>query len=182
MTSIIRFTPLSGAQDEKPLCYLLQVDEFRFLLDCGWDENLDLEVVENIRKHLHSIDAVLLSHPDIYHVGALPYLVGKCGLNCPIYATIPVHKMGQMFVYDFYQSHHNYKNFEHYTLDDVDAAFDKIEQLKYSQHVSLKGRGHGLSITPYLAGHMIGGTMWKIKQEGEEDIIYAVDFNHKKEM
>jgi len=50
MTSIIRFTPLSGAQDEKPLCYLLQVDEFRFLLDCGWDENLDLEVVENIRK------------------------------------------------------------------------------------------------------------------------------------
>lgn len=51
---------------------------------------------------MHSIDAVLLSHPDIYHVGALPYLVGKCGLSCPIYATIPVHKMGQMFVYDFY--------------------------------------------------------------------------------
>lgn len=50
MTSIIRFTPLSGAQDEKPLCYLLQVDEFRFLLDCGWNENLDMEVVENIRK------------------------------------------------------------------------------------------------------------------------------------
>ena len=44
------------------------------------------------------------------------------------------------------------------------------------------GRGHGLSITPYLAGHMIGGTMWKIMKEGEEDIIYAVDFNHKKEM
>jgi len=29
---------------------------------------------------------------------------------------------------------------------------------------------------------MIGGTMWKIMKEGEEDIIYAVDFNHKKEM
>lgn len=182
MTSIIRFTPLSGAKDEKPLCYLLQVDEFRFLLDCGWNENLDMEVVENIRKHMHSIDAVLLSHPDIYHVGALPYLVGKCGLSCPIYATIPVHKMGQMFVYDFYLSHHNYKDFEFYSLDDVDTTFEKIEQLKYSQHVSLKGRGHGLSITPYLAGHMIGGTMWKIMKEGEEDIIYAVDFNHKKEI
>ena len=44
------------------------------------------------------------------------------------------------------------------------------------------GRGHGLSITPYAAGHMIGGTMWKIMKEGEEDIIYAVDYNHKKEM
>jgi len=53
-------------------------------------------------RHIHSIDAVLLSHPDLYHVGALPYLVGKCGLSCPIYATIPVYKMGQMFLYDFY--------------------------------------------------------------------------------
>lgn len=39
-----------------------------------------------------------------------------------------------------------------------------------------------MSITPYAAGHMIGGTMWKITKEGEEDIIYAVDYNHKKEM
>ena len=47
-------------------------------------------------------------------------------------------------------------------------CFERIIQLKYSQHVSLKGRGHGLSITPYAAGHMIGGTMWKIMKEGEE--------------
>lgn len=44
-----------------------------------------------------------------------------------------------------------------------------------------KGKGHGLTITPYAAGHMIGGTMWKIVKDGEEDIIYAVDYNHKKE-
>lgn len=43
------------------------------------------------------------------------------------------------------------------------------------------GKGHGLTITPYAAGHMIGGTMWKIVKDGEEDIIYAVDYNHKKE-
>ena len=36
-------------------------------------------------------------------MGALPYLVGKCGLHCPIYTTIPVYKMGQMFMYDLYQ-------------------------------------------------------------------------------
>ena len=34
---------------------------------------------------------------------------------------------------------------------------------------------------PLPAGHMIGGTVWKIMKDGEEDIIYAVDFNHKKE-
>lgn len=44
------------------------------------------------------------------------------------------------------------------------------------------GKGHGLSITPLPAGHMIGGTIWKIVKDGEEEIVYAVDFNHKREM
>ena len=28
---------------------------------------------------------------------------------------------------------------------------------------------------------MIGGAIWKISKEGEEEIVYAVDYNHKKE-
>ena len=42
------------------------------------------------------------------------------------------------------------------------------------------GKGQGIRITPYAAGHMIGGTIWKITKETEE-IVYAVDYNHKKE-
>ncbi|KAM5274528.1 cleavage and polyadenylation specificity factor subunit 2 isoform 2-T2 [Ctenodactylus gundi] len=182
MTSIIKLTTLSGVQEESALCYLLQVDEFRFLLDCGWDEHFSLDIIDSLRKHVHQIDAVLLSHPDPLHLGALPYAVGKLGLNCAIYATIPVYKMGQMFMYDLYQSRHNTEDFMLFTLDDVDAAFDKIQQLKFSQIVNLKGKGHGLSITPLPAGHMIGGTIWKIVKDGEEEIVYAVDFNHKREI
>lgn len=47
--------------------------------------------------------------------------------------------------------------------------------------LSFQGKGHGLQITPLPAGHMIGGTIWKILKEGEEEIVYAVDYNHKKE-
>lgn len=114
-------------------------------------------------------------------MGALPYLVGKLGLNCPIYATIPVYKMGQMFMYDLFMSHYNMYDFELFSLDDIDQAFEKIIQLKYNQSVSLKGKGYGITITPLAAGHMIGGTIWKIVKVGEEDIVYATDFNHKKE-
>ncbi|MEE6494366.1 hypothetical protein FKM82_017112 [Ascaphus truei] len=182
MTSIIKLTTLSGAQEESAVCYLLQVDEFRFLLDCGWDENFSMDIIDSLRKHVHQVDAVLLSHPDPLHLGALPYAVGKMGLNCAIYATIPVYKMGQMFMYDLYQSRHNTEDFNLFSLDDVDSAFDKIQQLKFSQIVNLKGKGHGLSITPLPAGHMIGGTIWKIVKDGEEEIVYAVDFNHKREI
>lgn len=181
MTSIIKLHALSGAMDESPPCYILQIDDFRFLLDCGWNEKFDLDFIKELKRHVHMIDAVLISYPDPLHLGALPYLVGKCGLSCPVYATIPVYKMGQMFMYDLYQSHYNMEDFNLFNLDDVDAAFDKVIQLKYNQTVQMKGKGYGLSIVPMPAGHMLGGTMWKIMKMGEEDVIYAVDFNHKKE-
>jgi len=38
-----------------------------------------------------------------------------------------------------FQSRHNTEEFTLFTLDDVDMAFDKIETLKYSQTLNLKG-------------------------------------------
>ena len=45
-----------------------------------------------------------------------------------------------MFHFMSLQSRNNTEDFDMFTLDDVDAAFDKIIQLKYSQTVSLKGK------------------------------------------
>jgi cleavage and polyadenylation specificity factor subunit 2 len=89
--------------------------------------------------------------------------------------------MGQMFMYDIYSSRANNEDFELFTLDDIDLAFEKIHQLKYSQTFNLTGKGQGLQITPLPGGHVIGGTIWKILKEGEEEIIYAVDYNQHKE-
>lgn len=107
-------------------------------------KDLSLYYIKNIyfgscSRHINSIDAVLLSHSDPLHLGALPYAVGKLGLNCPIYATLPIYKMGQMFMYDLYQSHKNVSEFDMFSLDDVDIAFDRITQLKYNQSVDMKG-------------------------------------------
>jgi len=41
-----------------------------------------------------------------------------------------------------FQSRHNMEEFELFTLDDVDAAFDKIIQLKYNQSVPMKGTSY----------------------------------------
>lgn len=182
MTSIIKLCPLSGGcGSEDPHCYILEVDNFTFLLDCGWDSKFSDSILKELKRHVSKIDAVLLSHPDHLHLGALPYAVGKLGLSCPIYATVPVFKMGQMFLYDLYQSRHNMEDFDLFSLDEVDRTFDMITQLKFNQTINLTGKGAGLTVTPIPAGHMIGGSIWKIVKEGEEDIVYAVDYNHKRE-
>ena len=41
-------------------------------------------------------------------------------------------------------------------------------------------KGEGIVIAPHIAGHLLGGTIWKITKDGE-DVVYAVDFNHRKE-
>jgi len=169
--------PIYGASEYDPLCYLLEIDDTKILLDCGWDINFDVSLLKPLEPIAKQIHAVLLSHADIAHLGALPYAVGKLGLRANIYATAPVYKMGLMFMYDAYESRSSCENFEIFNLDDVDAAFEKCQQLKYLQRTMLAG---GIEITPHLAGHIVGGTIWKIKKETEE-IVYAVDFNHKKE-
>ncbi|KAI8820645.1 beta-lactamase-like protein [Fimicolochytrium jonesii] len=180
MTAYVKFTPLSGARNEDPLCYLLEVDEAKILLDCGWSERFDPEDLVELRRVAKQVDAVLFSHGDIEHLGAYPYAFGHLGLNCPAYATFPVHDMGQITMYDAFQSRASAEEFSTFTLDHVDAAFDKMVTLRYSQPFSLSGKCNGITVTAYLAGHTVGGTIWKIKKD-TDDIVYAVDYNHKKD-
>lgn len=53
-------------------------------------------------------------------------MVGKLELKCPIYATTPVYKMGEMFMYDLYQSRHHEEEFSLFSLDDIDQAFEQV--------------------------------------------------------
>uniref|UniRef100_A0A1I8HSY1 Cleavage and polyadenylation specificity factor subunit 2 n=1 Tax=Macrostomum lignano TaxID=282301 RepID=A0A1I8HSY1_9PLAT len=179
-TCIVKLRAFSGAQSETPPCFLLQIDEFKLLLDCGWDSSFKADYVEQLKPVTKEIDAVLLSHSDPFYIGALPYLVGRCGLTCPIYSTVPVRRMGQMMLYDLHASHATVEEFNLFSLDDIDAAFDRVHQLKYQQTVTFEGKGHGIAITPLPAGHSLGATLWKIV-DGEEEIVYALGYNHKKE-
>lgn len=45
----------------------------------------------------------------------------------------------EQFMYDWYLSRYNAEDFKLFDLDDVDNAFDKVVQLKYSQSIPLKG-------------------------------------------
>ena len=173
----------------------MQVYDLVILLDCGWDERCSKELLSPLKDVSGHLDAVLLTHPDPLHLGALPVLVRPplCGsgyqitsihcacalyldmlwhlgqevlrsscrcqaveplgcisiciglqvgqLKCtaPIYATYPVNKMGQMFLYDQCLNRAAVSEFDAYDLNDVDAAFAHITTLKYQQVFSLSG-------------------------------------------
>ncbi|TDH68560.1 hypothetical protein CCR75_005669 [Bremia lactucae] len=180
--AVITFTPLYGVHSSVPCCaYLLEVDDVCILLDCGWTDTYDVELLKPLQRVVDRIDLVLVSHLDMEHMGALPYAMGKLGLNAPIYGTLPVHRMGQIALYDAFQAKTKHdRDFSLFSLDDVDLVFERFKQLKYSEKLTLTSSGEGIVITPHVAGHLIGGALWKIMKE-TDDIIYAVDYNHRSE-
>src|ERR1700679_3939483 len=103
MSGVSTLTPLYGVDGASPYCFLLRCDEYTLLLDCGWDEDWDPSLLQPLISLISEIDAVLISHSSIEHLGALPYVRSKMGLTCPVYATTPIHRMGSMVLYDAYQ-------------------------------------------------------------------------------
>ncbi|KDO26595.1 hypothetical protein SPRG_07999 [Saprolegnia parasitica CBS 223.65] len=177
---VITFTPLYGVQSAEPsCCYLLEVDDICILLDCGWTDDFDVGLLEPLARVIDKIDLVLISHPDLAHMGALPYAMGTLGLKAPVYATLPVYRMGEIVLYEAFQARtKDDLAFNLFSLDDVDHVLETFIQLKYSQKLRLSGQGEGIYITPHAAGHLIGGSIWSIVKETDE-IIYAVDYNHR---
>lgn len=47
---IITFTPVYGVTADQPFCFLLKINDFNLLLDCGWDESFDESLLEPLKK------------------------------------------------------------------------------------------------------------------------------------
>lgn len=61
MTSIIKFRPLSGGMMpthsalSPPHAYLLELDQFTFLCDCGWNAQFDMAFMHELKAVVHKV-------------------------------------------------------------------------------------------------------------------------------
>jgi len=118
----ITITPLSASP--LPPTYHLTVDGASILLDCGaYDKGSETTLshdaadaagaptaeqvdayLSTLRALAPSLNLVLLSHPLSTSLGLLPYLRAKCGLRCPVYATLPTREMGRYAVEEWVEA------------------------------------------------------------------------------
>jgi Cft2 family RNA processing exonuclease len=54
MSTIIHFKPLYGALSEDPICYLLVIDDCKILLDCGWNDFFDTNLLKPLQEYVFS--------------------------------------------------------------------------------------------------------------------------------
>ncbi len=188
----IRLTPLVGGKSGGGVCCFLEVGGLRILLDCGCSSDLDYSAFDKLIKDIidtGGIDAVLISHADIHHLGALPALLGRNGVqNVPVICTLPVYKFGQIVLYDYFLN----KQMEgkeistKYNLEDIDCAFSQVHTVKYSQNFKIptsttSRKVSDISVCALPSGRTIGGSIWRIRC-GPAEILYTMDVNLRKEV
>ena len=62
----------------------------------GWDERFDPSALSELKRFAPEVDFVLLSHPDLAHVGALPYDVphsAHCASICMLHRGLASARM-----------------------------------------------------------------------------------------
>ncbi|KAL4401214.1 mRNA polyadenylation protein [Malassezia pachydermatis] len=122
------------------------------------------------------------------HMGLYAYAYTHYGLQCPVYATLPVQAMGRLQMLDIVRGWSNEVDRTSEastrclpTEAQVDEAFEAIRTVRYLQPTPLEGKCAGLVLTAYNAGHTLGGTVWKLRSPSVGTLVMALDWNHHRE-
>jgi metallo-beta-lactamase family protein len=175
----VRVKFLGGAGSVTGSKYLLEVNGFRLLFDCGLFQGfkeLRLRNWDEFPVDPAGIDCVVISHAHIDHTGYLPKLV-KDGFKGTIYCTHPTADLIEILLLDSaklqeeeaqyarakgYSKHENPKAL--YTEEDAKAVFPLLKSYGYDQLVKIHER---IEIMYRDAGHLLGSAITEIFIQGD---------------
>ena len=175
----VRVTFLGGARQVGRTCFLLQTPNSKILLDCGIDvasQGSDkfpyLDVPE---FDLNQLDAIIISHAHLDHVGLLPYLY-KMGYKGPVYMTPPTRDIAALLALDFIGV--AYKQATKPLFDSTDIK----EMVKHSicpNYNEVTDVTPDIRLTFYNSGHVLGGALVHLNVgNGLHNLIYMGDFKY----
>jgi len=177
----IRVTYLGGGRQVGRSCILLQTPESRILLDCGLDPSIDIDsseaypFLEAPEFNIEELDAVVISHAHIDHVGFLPYLF-KYGYKGPVYCTSPTRDIMALSQLDTVKISRNDGKEPLYTAEEVKEMVKHTITLDYEEVTDITP---DIRITMYNAGHILGSAMVHIHVgNGLHNILYTGDIKY----
>lgn len=186
----VRIRFLGGAGTVTGSKYLLDIDDYKILVDCGLFQGLKpLRLLnwDDFPITPEEIDAVILTHAHLDHSGYLPRLF-KHGYAGPVYCTKGTADLLTILLRDSaklqeeeaeYAKRRGYSKHQNplplYNSEDAELVFPFVKPLSYGEEIAV---GDRVSLRYYNAGHILGAGIAELTIHGVEQkkkIVFSGD-------
>ena len=179
--SWVRLTFLGGGRQVGRSCILLQTPNSKILLDCGIDvasSGHDKFPFFNISEFdINQLDAVVISHAHLDHVGLLPYLY-KMGYKGPVYMTLPTRDIAALLSLDFIGVAYKQASQPLFDSTNIKEMVKHSICLGYNEVTDITS---DVRLTFYNSGHVLGGAMMHFNiGNGSHNLLYTADYKYGK--
>jgi predicted metal-dependent RNase len=180
----VRFTALGGFKEVGRSSMLIETTDSKILLDGGiypGTRNAPdcFPRLDWLNLSLEDLDAIVLSHSHLDHVGFLPLLY-KYGFKGPLYCTEPTLHMVDLLLTDALKVSTMEGQSYMWDLKDLRSLISHIIPLPYGMVTDISP---DVKLVLYNAGHILGSaTVHLHVGEGAHNIVYTGDFKFAKSM
>ena len=177
----IRITFLGGGRQVGRSCILLQTPNSKILLDCGVDvaaNNSNKFPYFNVPEFdIAQLDAVIISHAHLDHVGLLPYLF-KMGYDGPVYMTPPTRDIAALLSLDFIGVAYKQAAAPLFNSSDIKNMVKHSVCLNYHEVTDITP---DVRLTFYNSGHCLGAALVHLNiGNGLHNLLYTGDYKYGK--
>ena len=175
----VRISYLGAAREVGRSALLLQTPESRILLDCGINVAANgpdaYPILEAPEFDINELDAVIVSHAHIDHIGLVPFLF-KMGYKGPVYCTPPTRDVSALSQIDVVKIAHSEGKEPPYDMEDIKTAVKNTIVLDYEEVSDITP---DVRLTLYNAGHILGSAMVHLHVgNGLHNMLYSGDINY----
>ena len=177
----VRLTFLGAAREVGRSSILLQTPNSKILLDCGinpasqgQDRFPSFDIPE---FDIENLDAVIISHAHLDHVGLVPYLY-KMGYKGPVYMTPPTRDIAALISLDFIGVAYKQATTPLFSSKDIKEMVKHSICINYNEVTDVTP---DVRLTMYNAGHALGSAMIHLNiGNGAHNLLYTADFKYAK--
>jgi KH/beta-lactamase-domain protein len=179
---MVRIVSLGAAREVGRSAVLVQTPEANILMDAGLKptgNGDELPLFDLPEFDVDDLDAVVITHAHLDHIGALPVLF-KHGYKGPVYMTEPTLHLAKLLLEDYVKVSEREGKDPLYSMRDVNSFILNTYTLTYGEVTDIAPE---IRLTFYRAGHILGSAMIHLHiGDGLINIVYTGDVKYARTM